>query len=427
MEIYGGDPKIIATRDEIQRCSHWLQQSLHHLQAARSEIELSVLIPGIEFFNLIGFFKLQFQLPPLESDIQRLIVACHTASESYFSTETRLAREISERYVKPATTLPWVFLMAVTPRERFALNPLVPITSALAVAGFSNKPSAAAVQSIRTAADLAPAAFAKPPWPFGAPSGQNPKDVSSLLGQIGTNLALLGVWSVSAGKARLVSSSETKSATNLTGHLQKLKHSYFNPISSIHIESYAKKGIGRNLVVYIPGTQSNALGGENPFDMKSNLEAATGRGLAASETAVKAALQELAAGAGDSVLFVGHSQGGLVASNIALSTNQYQTIGLISVGAPIAHQPLHVPTIALEHTNDLVPALTGETNPMLENWVTVQTEVQADSILTAHSVSSYLETAKHADATNNAGLQNIINQIAIGEHSGSKYVFEIYR
>lgn len=427
MDIYGGDPKIIATRDEIQRCSHWLQQALHHLEAARREIELSDVIPGVEFFNLVGFVKLQFQLPPLESEIRRLILACHNASESYFSAETRLSREISERYIKPATTLPWVFLMAITPRERFALNPLVPITGALAVAGFTTKPSVAGVQSIRTAADLAPAAFAKPPWPFGPALGHGPKDVSSLLGQIGTNLAVLGVWGISAGKAKLISRAEATSATNLEGHLQKLKQSYFNPISSIHIESFPKKGIGRNLVVYIPGTQTNTLGGENPFDMKSNLELVTGRGLAASETAVKAALAQMRAGPGDSVLFVGHSQGGLIASNIALSSASYQTAGLISVGAPIAHQPLHIPTIAIEHTNDLVPALTGKTNPLLENWVTVQAEIKADSIIAAHTVSGYVETAKLADASSDAGLRNIMDQISFGEHSGTKHVFEIYR
>ena len=277
MEIYGGDPKIVATRDEIERCRLWLEQSRDYLRRAKTELEFVNLIPGLEIPDLISFTQLQFLLPPIESQLEKLIAACQLAAESYFSTEARLAREISERYVKPVQSMPWAFLMAVTPRERYALNPLIPITSALGAAGTMSKPSAASVQAIRTSVDLAPTAFAKPPWPFGSALGNTPKDVSSLLGQIGTNLALLGVWSVTAGKVRLIEVAETKPANSLQGHLQKLKHSYFNPVSSIRIESYQKPNLGRNLVVYIPGTQSNALGGSNPFDMKSNLEAMTSR------------------------------------------------------------------------------------------------------------------------------------------------------
>lgn len=426
MEIYGGDPKIIASRDEIQRCKHWLIQTKLHLQKAKTEIDFVSVVPGLELPDLISFTRLQFQLPAIESELDRLISACDLASEGYFSTEARLAREISERYVKPVTTIPWVLLMAITPRERYALNPLIPITTALGLNGAISKPSSASVQSVRTAVDLAPAAFSKPPWPFGSALGYQPKDVSSLLGQINTNLALLGVWGVSAGKAKLIQTSSVTPAKNLKSHLAKLKHSYFNPMSSIHIESYQKPN-GRDLVVYIPGTQSNALGGKNPLDMKSNLELMTTKGLAASETAVLAALTELKASANDRVLFVGHSQGGLVASNIAVSNNEFEVAGLISVGAPIANQPLTIPTIAIEHTNDLVPALSGSTNPLTESWVTIHADIEAESIMAAHSVSGYLETAAKVDQLANPGVENILSQLKLTADVGQKYVFEIYR
>jgi pimeloyl-ACP methyl ester carboxylesterase len=133
-------------------------------------------------------------------------------------------------------------------------------------------------------------------------------------------------------------------------------------------------------------------------------------------------------GAGDSVMFVGHSQGGLVAANLAsaagaqtngagarrgLASNPaYRVAGLVTVGAPIAHLAgkLEVPTMAIEHTNDVVPKLSLKANPLTENWVTVSRETPTDpannrsDLVEAHDLEAYRDTAKQADESAEIGI-----------------------
>ena len=136
-----------------------------------------------------------------------------------------------------------------------------------------------------------------------------------------------------------------------------------------------------------------------------------------------AALERCAAAAGagpqSRVVLVGHSQGGMVAANLAKdSANKDGRIkALVTFGAPIGQvaSELKLPVIALEHSNDIVPKLGLKANPMLENMVTVAREVPIsepiDALVEAHDMQNYNKTAKLTDESQELGLKRVREQV----------------
>jgi pimeloyl-ACP methyl ester carboxylesterase len=178
-------------------------------------------------------------------------------------------------------------------------------------------------------------------------------------------------------------------------------------------------------IAYVPGTQEWALNaGDNAFDATSNVAAMANPGLAASERGVEQALAMAGAVAGSRVLLVGHSQGGIISANLAsrsgfhffngpAPTTQFKVVGLVTAGAPIGHlrNQMNVPTMALEHSNDLVPKLDGQLNPNRSNWVTATRKIPEASPLEAHRLENYVETAKLVDQADDAGASAIRSKI----------------
>jgi pimeloyl-ACP methyl ester carboxylesterase len=172
----------------------------------------------------------------------------------------------------------------------------------------------------------------------------------------------------------------------------------------------------RTAIVYIPGTQTLGLGdGSNPLDLQSNILAMQGNGLAASERAVLEAMSQAGITTTDEVIFVGHSQGGMVAGNLAQNPAGYIAAGLVTIGAPIAQLKLSkVPVMAIEHVNDPIPNASGRANPLTKNWVTIQRTSQAlesDAPMHSHSLRSYKNTAQEVDASKAKGIVNIKQQL----------------
>jgi pimeloyl-ACP methyl ester carboxylesterase len=178
-------------------------------------------------------------------------------------------------------------------------------------------------------------------------------------------------------------------------------------------------------VAYIPGTQVwAATAGENAFDATSNVAALAGPNLAASERGVEQALAMAGATAGARVLLVGHSQGGIIAGNLAtrsgfhffkgpVPNTNFKVVGLLTAGAPIGHlrNQMNVPTMALEHSNDVVPKLDGQLNPNRENWVTATRRLDGANPLQAHELKRYVETAKLVDEADDPGAAAIRGKI----------------
>ena len=170
--------------------------------------------------------------------------------------------------------------------------------------------------------------------------------------------------------------------------------------AQVRIEEY-----GATHVVYIGGTVDGSLGASaQPWDMSSNL-AALGGDTGASENAVRRAMTDAGIRQGDPVILVGHSQGGLVAMRVAQSPD-VTAEAVITAGSPIHAMavPAGIPVIAVEHTDDVVPALGGPVTHAQPGLTYVRgsgadaVPIREPTLLPAHRLESYLETARRLDA-----------------------------
>ena len=187
---------------------------------------------------------------------------------------------------------------------------------------------------------------------------------------------------------------------------------------TIGIDEYLVAGqSSRVFVVTIPGTQEFSLGSSsNPLDMSSNIQAMSGSGVAHSEQAVLKAIAAEGISKDDQVIFVGHSQGAMLAANIASQSNGFLVAGIVAFGGPLAQVALrkNIPVLAIEHKNDPVPNLSGKANPMKPNWVTVQRKAnpeEAGGLFYAHDLEGYKNTSQLVDKSKDVGITRVKNQI----------------
>jgi Xaa-Pro aminopeptidase len=113
----------------------------------------------------------------------------------------------------------------------------------------------------------------------------------------------------------------------------------------------------------------------------------------------------------------------------------------VTFGAPISQlaDKIKVPTVAIQHKNDIVPKLGLKANPLAENMVTVErvlpitTPVAA--VLEAHEIANYTKTAELADESQELGLKRVREQVlerflprsAIGVETGEATVYKLER
>lgn len=174
--------------------------------------------------------------------------------------------------------------------------------------------------------------------------------------------------------------------------------------AQVRIDRYSQPGGPDRFEVYVGGTRDFSLEpGAVPWDMTSNVNAVAGR-----ETGAYRAVTQAMADAGISssspVLFTGYSQGGLIAAELAAS-GDYDTRGLYTLGAPAAQVgvPSSIPWVALEHTDDIVPAVGGSrasADPVLVRRELFDGRpVPTEVMFPAHQLASYRETAALVDAS----------------------------
>ena len=329
IESYGGNPDIVATREEIHRVACEIKLAADQL-ASFSSIESVLSDPFLQVHYRVATLSVLAKLERLQSN-------CLVASEQYFSTEAQIHRRFEIHFI-PA-------LAATT-----------------------------------------------------------------------TNIATTLGWKldhkVSATNTRTTDTNPPDSITDLVDRLSQVS-SKTKPTVGIDFFQTADK---RTAVVYIPGTQTLGLGdGSNPLDLQSNVLAMQGAGVAASERAVLEAMKQAGISPIDEVIFVGHSQGGMVAGNLAQHPAGYIAAGLVTIGAPIAQLKLtKVPVMAIEHVNDPIPNVSGKVNPLSKNWVTVQRKSSAsesDAPLHSHSLKSYKNTTEKVDSSTSKGIVNIKQQL----------------
>lgn len=180
----------------------------------------------------------------------------------------------------------------------------------------------------------------------------------------------------------------------------------------IRIEEYGSPSGETRWGVYVGGTVELAPGAsDEPFDIESAVGTVAGEDGAAYR-AVLDAMAEAGIDAGDPVAIAGHSQGGLVAAAVAAS-GEYAVDTVVTFGAPSAQVPTvdGIITVAVEHTDDLVPALAG-TDAVDDDRTVVTRDTgsrhqEGDSLLSAHSIEEYERTARLMDASDDRRMLDL--------------------
>lgn len=406
LEIYGGNPQIVASYEDMQRAAMELELAAEQLQEA-------IFIPQdfiLEIFpNPFPQLQLLFALPGLIERIRLLGQKTRFAAESYFSTEARVILAMRQA-IEPFESSTQ-FLANPNPISQAVAEKMRQSAAAFAVVGLTGPPTIGKTALLATAGNLL--AFT------GGHSGP-----ATMAGNLGATALAIGLPTDRAGSALLKEIQPIRTAASFAEHAQRLGGLY-SEASTIAVEIYTL-GYGRQFVVYVPGTQSFSLGGENPLNIRSGM-AGLGGASPPSQQAIQDALLQLEAGPGDRVLFVGHSQGALIAGNLAQNSQPYEVSGLISFGGPISQLNLAVPTIAISNQGDPIPTLGGGINPMRDNWVTVSGDTAYKTVVDAHRMAGYEITAAELDESADEGFRRVQSMLWQENSRGLKYSFEIKR
>jgi hypothetical protein len=184
-------------------------------------------------------------------------------------------------------------------------------------------------------------------------------------------------------------------------------------VAQVRIDRYRAPGVADRFEVYIGGTRDFSLvSGTEPWDMASNLDAIAGVD-AGSLRAVREAMEQAGVSASTPVVFTGYSQGGLIAAQLAAS-REFDVRGLCTLGAPAGQVPVPpgIPWVALEHTDDLVPAIGGtwaSAAPVIvRRQVFAERPVDTSIALPAHQLDAYRQTAATADRSSERRLTEVI-------------------
>ena len=159
--------------------------------------------------------------------------------------------------------------------------------------------------------------------------------------------------------------------------------------------------------------------------MDSNLKLYDGERSASYEATVQA-LRDAGAQPGDAVYEFGHSQGGMIASRLALQEG-YDVKALVTFGSPIsADVGPDTLSVQLRHTDDPVVALADGGNPArvgsAESFIAERVADPApgiqDAKLAAHQLDEYRETAAMVDASSDLrvnALDGMFGELADAE------------
>ena len=145
--------------------------------------------------------------------------------------------------------------------------------------------------------------------------------------------------------------------------------------------------------VILPGTQQWTAGKSNPQDLLTNLQANAGASDDYSQLVV-AAMTKAGIKSTDPVCIYGHSQGGIVATNLTANAQvraRFNIVATATAGSPTGNSviPSGTQYLSMENADDVVPSLDGKapvSAPNRTNVVTVhQGNDQHDQRVYAHS------------------------------------------
>ena len=134
------------------------------------------------------------------------------------------------------------------------------------------------------------------------------------------------------------------------------------------------------------------------------------------------------------MIVAGYSLGGIAAAQLA-ANGGFEVTGVVTIGSPVGqvNVPQGVPVLSVQHSNDPIPAATGESNPLTANWATVTREATLPAgspSLAAHELSRYRETLNLVDQSYLTGVSRV-RELILGQLEGSRLVkasaFELSR
>lgn len=172
----------------------------------------------------------------------------------------------------------------------------------------------------------------------------------------------------------------------------------------------------RRVIVNIPGTSTFAPTASNPTDVLADVLAVDGTATAYSAGIIQC-LELAGVSAQDQILLVGHSQGGMVAAQLAAQlsgSGQFTVCDVLCVGSPIARidLPAGVHVLALENCADPVPQLDGNRNSDSSDVVTVTVDTHA-SELDAHSIElGYRPAAEQLQRSTDPSVQGALESLS---------------
>ncbi|GAA3320759.1 hypothetical protein [Arthrobacter ramosus] len=241
-----------------------------------------------------------------------------------------------------------------------------------------------------------------------------PTDVGAVL------RAIVAVPALAFLRPRPISVSRSETATksvdlSAAGMLRELDHVGATSEGEIEVVQVDKDG-ERAWVVLIPGTQpGNPPGGSNPLD-EAGIAEALGYNSMETSKAIRQALLEAGAAAGETVVAVGHSQGGIHAMNLSKDKAflaEYDLKFVVTAGSPVGGitPQTGIASLHLEHEQDWVPGAEGKANPDTKDRVTVTMTNpvilepgEDQSIGPAHKLSRYEEGAKLVQLSSDPSL-----------------------
>ena len=147
--------------------------------------------------------------------------------------------------------------------------------------------------------------------------------------------------------------------------------------------------------VILPGTQQWTAGQSNPQDLLTNLQANAGAGDDYSQLVV-AAMTKAGIKSTDPVCIYGHSQGGIVATNLTANAQvraRFNIVATATAGSPTGNSviPSGTQYLSMENADDVVPSLDGKAPVSAPNRTNVVTVHQGND---QHDQRVYARSAK---------------------------------
>ena len=295
-------------------------------------------------FEPLPEIRLALELPPILEKLEHIRNACGQAADAYFGTEAEISKELRENSPLPVQKIATGFA-GIGAALGFLTE--TPVTAEMS--GFTN--------------------------------GVSPPNSIGELARRLNSVAELGPGIIRIEKFR-------------------------EPASPVSAEAGLVAPQPARYVVYIPGTQAwGPKPDTNPLDLTSDLSAISKTGFAGSERAVALAMEQVGIKPDSKVLFVGHSQGGIVAANIS---TRFAGSKVLTFGAPLGQlsDRLTATTLSVEHDSDLVPKIDTKPNPLAANWVTVREKSGSLDPVAQHEMMGYVKTANEIDQSASTGAAN---------------------